>query len=153
MSKNILIIGATSAIAQSTARLYAREKSSFVLVGRNEEKLESVKNDLIARGAQQAFAKSADLLDFQSHKEVIAFAYEKLKTLDIALIAHGYLGDQKSAEQDFNETYDVMKVNFISPISFLTLLANEFEKSKHGTIAVMLRIKQLSTQLRFEVTE
>ncbi len=46
LSKNILIIGATSAIAKETARLYAQEKARLLLVGRDKTKLEHLKEDL-----------------------------------------------------------------------------------------------------------
>ena len=39
---NILIVGATSAIAQETARLFAARGDELFLVGRNEEKLQTL---------------------------------------------------------------------------------------------------------------
>ena len=55
----ILIIGATSAIAKATARLYAEQGQELFLVARNEERLLALANDLKVRGADSGRASSA----------------------------------------------------------------------------------------------
>ena len=52
--QKILIIGATSAIAEATARLYASRGDTVYLMARNEERLAVMSNDLAIRGAQNA---------------------------------------------------------------------------------------------------
>ena len=42
----VLIIGATSAIAKATARLYADRQAELFLIGRNEERLGELLTDL-----------------------------------------------------------------------------------------------------------
>ena len=42
----ILIIGATSAIAKATARIYAERGQELFLIARNEEKLDALSADL-----------------------------------------------------------------------------------------------------------
>ncbi|HSA59928.1 MAG TPA: SDR family NAD(P)-dependent oxidoreductase, partial [bacterium] len=49
--RKMLIIGATSAIARETARLFAADGDALFLVARDPEKLTAVANDLKARGA------------------------------------------------------------------------------------------------------
>ena len=58
---NIVIFGATSAIAQAWARLHAAQGAGFYLVGRDAKKLEAVKNDLLTRGASEVQLHTADL--------------------------------------------------------------------------------------------
>ena len=47
--RKILIIGATSAIAQATAKLYAQQQDALFLVGRDADKLEAIAADLKIR--------------------------------------------------------------------------------------------------------
>ena len=47
----ILIIGATSAIAEATARLWAARGEALFLVGRNTARLDAIAADLRVRGA------------------------------------------------------------------------------------------------------
>jgi short-subunit dehydrogenase len=47
------------------------------------------------------------------------------------------LGDQKACEQDFSLAEKEIRTNFLSCVSLLTLISNEMEKEKAGTIAVI----------------
>ena len=60
MSDNVIVFGATSAMALGAMRRYAAEKARLVLVGRSPEKLDAVRNDLLAFGAASADVVVAD---------------------------------------------------------------------------------------------
>jgi short-subunit dehydrogenase len=64
-------------------------------------------------------------------------AVSTLGTLDMFLIAHGTLGDQKLCEQSVTETLKEFSNNCTSVISLLTISANYFEQQKYGCIAVV----------------
>jgi decaprenylphospho-beta-D-erythro-pentofuranosid-2-ulose 2-reductase len=133
----ILIIGATSAIAQATARRFAVEGARFFLVGRDASKLAAVADDLRVRGAADAETYVLDVNEFEKHAAMIEAATTALGTLDAVLIAHGTLGDQSAAETLVVETLREWSTNATSVIALLTLLANTFERQRHGTIAVI----------------
>lgn len=135
--KKILIIGATSAIAEATARLWAAEGHALYLLGRNEERLATIAADLTIRGVKTVRYAALDLNDSARHVAVLDTATAVLQGLDIALIAHGTLGDQTASERDFEVTLQQLNTNAISVISLLTHLANRFEVQKHGSIAVI----------------
>ncbi len=134
---NVLIIGATSAIAKATARLYAENRDSLFLVARDKDKLDLLANDLTARGAAQVATAILDVSDFAQHEAAISAVCEQLGTLDVVLIAHGTLPDQQQCQQDAGVTIDQVNLNGLSTLSLLTLLANQFERQGHGTIAVI----------------
>lgn len=140
MSKNIVILGATSAIAESVARLYAIDGANLYLIARNEQRLTTMAHDLKIRGAASVVVATFTVEDFSTHQAVIDKAYEVLKTIDIVLIAYGSLPDQKIIEKSAVDTIAACNTNALSVISFLTLLANRFEESKHGTIAVITSV-------------
>lgn len=133
----ILIIGATSAIAIETTKLFAKRGDEVFLVGRSMEKVAAIRSDLEVRGGKVSGALNVDLNDFKEHDRLITTATEALKGLDIVLIAHGTLGDQKACEQDFELAEKEIKTNFLSCVSLLTLIANQMEKKKAGSIAVI----------------
>ena len=136
MSK-VLIVGATSAIADETAKLFAHEGADLFLVGRNAEKLGQVASDLEVRGASQVETLVLDANDLDRHQELFDQVIERLGGLDTVLIAHGTLSDQKQAEQDVKVALDELKTNFLSTVSLSTIIANYFEKQKRGTLAVI----------------
>lgn len=137
MSKNILIIGATSAIAEAVARIYAIQGATLYLIARNEQRLATIAQDLKVRGAKDVFITSLNVDEFAKHEFVIQQVITQLKNIDIALIAHGTLPDQKVLEKDVQQTLHSYHTNALSVISLLTLLANQFEQQKTGTIAVI----------------
>ena len=49
--RKILVLGATSGIAEATCRIWASQGASLFLIARNPEKLAAVAADLRARGA------------------------------------------------------------------------------------------------------
>lgn len=135
--RNVLIIGASSAIAQATAKLFAAQGDKLCLVGRNADKLSQIAADLKVRGAPQVSQIIADLNDFAQHESLIKQAVVNLQGLDIVLIAHGTLDDQKACEQDYKTAEACLRTNFLSVVSLVTPLANFFEQQRYGCIAVI----------------
>ena len=135
--KKILIIGATSAIAEATARLWAAQGHSLYLLGRSAERLGGIAADLKVRGAESTRFVMLDVNHFAQHANVLDAAIHALGGIDIVLIAHGTLGNQKACEQDFAATLQEINTNAISVISLLTHLANRFEAQRHGSIVVI----------------
>ncbi len=135
--RKILIIGATSAIAQETAKLFAQQRETFFLVGRDADKLEAIAADLKVRGAPKVVYTTRDLNEFDQHPTLIEQAYTSLEGLDTVLIAHGTLDDQHTCEQDYAKAEQALRTNFLSVVSLLTPIANRLEKQRYGCIAVI----------------
>jgi len=142
MSK-ILIIGATSAIAQETARCYAENGHDLALAGRSKDKLEACKNDLLARGASTVNVWTLDALDTEQHPSIINEIWDDMEGIDITLIAHGSLGDQSACEQDYVFAEREFKTNFLSVVSLTTPIAARMEKNNGGTIGVISSVAGL----------
>jgi decaprenylphospho-beta-D-erythro-pentofuranosid-2-ulose 2-reductase len=136
----VLIIGATSAIAQSVARQYAERGAELFLVARDAERLDSIADDLRVRGAASTEVLVADLSDHVRHPEIIAAVFDVLSNLDIVVIAHGVLPDQDECQQNVEQALYSLDVNFLSVVSLLTPLANRMEENKHGAIAVITSV-------------
>ncbi|MGZ3456923.1 MAG: SDR family oxidoreductase [Archangium sp.] len=135
--KKVLVLGATSAIAQATVRLLAARGASLYLVGRNAERLEAVAKDAHTRGAARVETEAVDLDDLARHEALVERAAGALGGLDGALLAHGVLGNQAAAQRTFAEAEKVLRTNFLSAVSLLTPLANRFEAQQAGTLVVI----------------
>ena len=134
--KNILIIGATSAIAQQCAKIWNANRNNLFLVARNKKKLKIIKNRLLKKNNKINIFHS-DLNRLDNHSIILNSAKKKLGNIDIVLIAHGTLSDQKKCEQNVKLALLEIKNNALSTISLLTHLANHFEINRKGTIAVI----------------
>jgi decaprenylphospho-beta-D-erythro-pentofuranosid-2-ulose 2-reductase len=140
MPKNILVIGATSAIAVAVTRIWAEQGHQMYLLARSAERAAGVAADLRLRGAGAVGAAALDVNDFPRHGAVLQEAAAAMHTLDIVLIAHGTLGDQQACERDFNQALRELNTNAISVISLLTHLAPIFEAQGGGTMAVIASV-------------
>jgi short-subunit dehydrogenase len=135
--KRVLIIGATSAIATACARLWASEGSDFFLVARSADKLEQTAADLKARGAKAITVHEMDATDLSAHPAMLESCLLALGQIDVALIAHGTLPDQKLCERDVSIAMQEFATNGTSVIALLTLLAQQFETQRWGSLAVI----------------
>lgn len=135
--RRIFIFGATSAIAEATARLFARDGDCLFLVARDSFKLMALADDLRVRGAARVLTDVADATDYSRHQGLIQSAIQGLGGLDTALISHGILGDQGLCEQSFEATRRVLEINALGTVSVLTHIANQFEAQGFGTIAAI----------------
>lgn len=135
--KKIVVIGATSAIAQEVAKIYAVENAEIVLLARNHQMLEVISADLKVRGANSVTTLCHDLNDFTSHEKLINEVWNQLKEVDLTLLAHGILGDQQKAEYDQQELLYILNSNFTSHASLLTYIAQKMRTQGRGTIAVI----------------
>jgi short-subunit dehydrogenase len=140
IAKKILVLGATSGIAEATCRIWAAEGAQLFLVARNPAKLAAVAADLKLRGASYVGTAVADLDDTDRHAELLAHAVNSLTGMDIAYLAHGILGDQARAEHDFEHAAQIIYTNFLAPVSLLTWLANYCVQRHAGVIAVLSSI-------------
>jgi short-subunit dehydrogenase len=137
MKKKILIIGATSTIAEHCSKIWAQREDQLYLVARNEERLKTITADLKLLGAKEVFGHRMDLNDIEHHAEMLDTAVEAMGGIDTVLIAHGTLPNQKACEQSMEKALAEIKTNAISTISLLTHIANIFEVKRAGTIAVI----------------
>lgn len=133
----VAIIGATSALAHETAKCFATEGAELFLVGRSEGKLSTLADDLKVRGAKHVETYLLDLADLSQHQDMFDRAVIALNGIDMLLIAHGTLGNQRKCELSVEETMKELTNNFTSVVSLLTISGNYFEKQKRGCIAVI----------------
>ena len=135
--KSILIVGATSGIAEATARLWAKRGDKLFLVARNGGRLEIVANDLRVRGSSKVATYVMDANAVNSHTAMLDLAQIEMGNIDVVLIAHGSLSDQKKCQISVDLTINEINNNALSVVALLTEIATRFDKLNKGAIAVI----------------
>ncbi len=135
MPQHIVIIGATSLIAEHCCRLWAEKPSVFHLVGRNLERLKRLKADLLTRSPQSQIEVA--VVDFLNAKAIEDFIQKIPDPIDIALIAQGVLPNQTNAQNNLEECQNVLNINAVSAALFMEAFARRFEQQGKGTLAVI----------------
>jgi len=133
---NMVVFGGTSAIAQAIVRAARRERAVRVLLlGRNAHRLQSVNDDLTARGLAADF-QCADPSDSTIPWESLIRAARPGK-IDLFLIAHGELPEQESALGDPSVLAQTLQVNFVSAAVIAATCARMLEQQGGGSLAVI----------------
>lgn len=138
MQQKIVIIGATSAMAEHCARLWVTESpKTMVLLGRDHVKTERVAQDLRIRSAQSVIA--VETTDFLDPAKIREWVDQVCATgvPGIVLIAHGSLPDQKECQQDLLQNQQVLQLNGVSPVLFAEAFAGHMEQADKGTLAII----------------
>jgi hypothetical protein len=135
--KRVLILGATSAIAERWARLRAEAGDHLLLVARSSEQLVPIAADLKARGAGSVETLSSELASMDDQAARFTAMVELLGGLDVVLLAYGDLGDQDRAQTDAEFLRDQLIVNFASAAVWCELAAAELERRGSGVLAVI----------------
>ena len=134
--KRIIIIGASSAIAEHCARLWARESADFLLVGRDLARIQRVADDLRVRSPQSDIQTTQ--IDFLDVDAIAALAQQAAQSaIDIVLIAHGDLPVQQNCEQDLHQAQAALQVNGLSPALFAEAFAKQLALQGRGTLALI----------------
>lgn len=136
--KTYLIIGATSAIAQRCARIWAeRGDARLVLVGRQPERLAALADDLSARGPQvQTLMRSVHFEEPQAIQALID-EVARAQPIDVALVAHGLLPDQSACQSDLTMAAQALSINGVSPVLFAEAIAGAMQKTGRGALGVI----------------
>jgi len=138
--RKVLVLGATSGIAMQVCRLLAEQGAQLFLVARNEQKLAAVAADLKTRGATFIDTAVADLDDTSQHASLLSHAVNALGGCDVALLAHGVLGDPAELDASFEKAGAMLQTNLVSPVSLCMWLGKAntiYGASKAGLTAFL----------------
>jgi decaprenylphospho-beta-D-erythro-pentofuranosid-2-ulose 2-reductase len=137
MNRKILILGATSAIAEAYGRLRAAENASLVLVARDPQRLQAIAQDLRIRGAQAVHVLTEDLSDTSNATSRFQAMVSPVGGIDEILVAYGVLGDQIKGEIDPKLAEETMRVNYLSVAIWIGLAAEMIEKAADKRIVAI----------------
>jgi short-subunit dehydrogenase len=135
--RKVLIIGATSAIAEAAARLFAARGDALFLVARNRMHLDAVRADLLLRGAKSVDLAELNVNALDGHAAVLEQAWSALGAVNIVLIAHGTLPDQSACQASPEVAVREFTTNATSTIALATAIAARLEAQGNGTLAVI----------------
>ena len=136
--KKIVIVGATSAIAEHCARLWLeKQPTDLTLVGRDAQRIERVVTDLKVRSPQSEIRiVQAEFLDPEAIKATVENIVQS-GDVDVVLIAHGSLPEQAECQDDLTACREALDINGVSPVLYAEVFAKQMAKANHGTIALI----------------
>lgn len=133
---NIVIFGASSAIAQCWAQQRASAGVCFHLVGRSEQKLQAMTQDLQVRGAQVT-STVLDMEVEQDYRAVVEAIYQLLPQIDLAFFAQGSLPDQRQLEREQERVSPLFQLNAMSYLLPASLIGERMAVAGRGSIVLV----------------
>jgi decaprenylphospho-beta-D-erythro-pentofuranosid-2-ulose 2-reductase len=129
--KTVLVLGGSSDIGRSAARVFAENGWLIRLAGRSLDGLRREADDIAARTGAPVTVHAFDALDAGRFASFV----DGLPELpDVVVCVVGLLGNQERAESDLDHASLVMRSNYEGPALILGLFANRFLKRGFGII-------------------
>jgi short-subunit dehydrogenase len=133
----VVILGATSAIAQAYARRRAAGGARFVLLARREERLITIASDLIARGAASAETVVMDLSAVAEIERSVETIHARFGAPQEIVVAYGTLGEQAALARDLSAAKAALDVNFVSAALWLLAFLKRHDGAQPLTCIVI----------------
>ncbi|GAB4237956.1 MAG: SDR family oxidoreductase [Ekhidna sp.] len=129
MSKNILIIGATSDIAMATGRIFAKNGYSLTLAGRSIQRLEPFKKDTEVLYDLQVNLINFDVTALDHHDKLLEAISPNCEAV---IYAAGYLG--KEGDHSDGEIESIINANYSGAVLILEKIASKWYEESGKTI-------------------
>lgn len=118
-------------MAIAISRKYASEGYDIHLAARNAGRLQSLCSDIHIRYNVNCSSHEFDALDFKSHPTFFA----GLPILpDITICVFGYLGENETAREVWNESERIINTNYTGAVSALNAVSSLYAKQQRGAI-------------------
>lgn len=139
--KTILIIGATSGIAEAFCFEAIHKGYNLILAGRNMTKLQILSSHLkIKTNINDIQCICFDVKKFDEH----ASFFEKVLAIEPNIfgcfIACGVMFDQFESKSNFNLCKEIVECNYLGLISLINIVSYYFEKNKTGFISCITSV-------------
>ena len=120
-STTVLILGANSDVAKQCILQYTAKGFRVLAASRDLVSLEDfIQINHLENSVRVIYFDAAD---FSSHQKF----YEELPAKPhIVIYAAGYLRQNEDARRNFNDAFQMMKVNYAGAVSILNIIANDF---------------------------
>lgn len=128
--KTALVTGATGGIGAAIAKALASQGAKVAISGRNEEKLQALKNSSI----ENAVILPADLSADGATDDLVKRAEEALGQIDILVNNAGLTKDGLSMRMKDEDWQDVLDVNLSAPFKLARAVQRGMMKRRHGRI-------------------
>lgn len=136
--KRILILGATSAVAQEFARQAVERKCTVVLAARDAAHLEEIAGDLRTRGGT-VFCITADLSHTDEHAALLDRVWASMGGVDFALIAYGLYAERDAAETT-GTLVPLLQTNFVSAAHLSVRIVERLSAQGSGRLGVITSV-------------
>jgi len=134
MKKTVLITGATSGIGLGCARKFAENGDRLILTGRNTEKLETIQQELQAKGTE-VLTLAFDVRDRDAARQAIENLPEAWQQIDVLINNAGLaLGLEPEYQGNLDEWETMIETNIMGLLTMTRLIVPRMVERGKGHI-------------------
>lgn len=142
--KHVLITGATGGIGTETALTLAAMGARITITGRNKEKLEKLKAELLTQmPADKLCVQEADLTEPEDRMRLIERAEKSLGFINGLVNSAGISGGKRVEEIDEAFLAEMMNLNFVSTFLLTQEVYSKMLEKKEGNIVNLASLSGL----------
>jgi 3-oxoacyl-[acyl-carrier protein] reductase len=136
---NALITGGSQGLGKVIAEHFLREGANVVICSRGEKELLATRDELAKKfPAQKVFAKTCDVSNEAQVNELVAFALQKLDSLDALVLNAGIYGPMGATESvSLDEWKRALDINLYGVLLPSRAVIPHFKKAGRGKIVVL----------------
>ena len=143
---HVLLTGASSGIGRELAKELASRGARLALTARRRPLLESLAEEISARGWAKPAVAEADLSQRDAAQALAAQAERELGHIDVLVNNAGAgAGGRTCAIGDRDEAREAFETNYWSPLALIKALVPAMEKRGHGAVVNVTSMAQIST--------
>lgn len=135
-NKVILITGASSGIGRATALVFAKLNAKVILSSRNEEKLESLRQEIESNGGQALVIKT-DVSSFEDTQRMIKTSILKWGNIDILIANAGIYIKDVSHEINVESFRESFNINFFGVLHAIKSVLPDMKRQGKGHIVIV----------------
>ncbi len=129
----VLVTGASRGIGKAIAVTFAKEGAIVIVVGRNKESTDKIRDEIISAG-HRAESFDCDVTDLKKVQEIVNKILDKYKTIDILINNAGITKDNLLLRMSESDWDDVMNVNLRGVFNCTKVVTKVMLRAKKGRI-------------------
>ncbi len=138
MPQSAVVIGGGSDIALATMRILSKRRlRRVVLLGRDQGALNEAAQQLRDAGVEEVMTTIFDVTDVAGASAVAEETVASLGTVDLVLVAAGFLGEASLEAIDPESVAHMIATNFTGPAATMTAFAKRLLRQGYGRIVVL----------------
>jgi 3-dehydrosphinganine reductase len=134
--KVIIITGASSGIGRTTSQILSQFGSKILLASRNEDKLNSLKDEIQSKGGQALVIKT-DICSPDDTQRMVKETVLKWGHVDILIACAGLYVQDFSKELDLQSFQHSMALNFFGTLNAIKSVLPEMKRQGNGHIVIV----------------
>ncbi len=133
-NKCVVVTGASGGIGKEIAKQAAEQGARVVLLARNTDKLEELRNELNSQYGDVAYSYTLDVSDMKKIVEVFTEIYANVGEIDVLVNNAGYGTFKEVDETDTDEIQAMFRVNVIGLMACTKMVVPAMKRRKSGHI-------------------